>query len=120
MKVLKPIIKDMVVSGTTVITDGYGAYAGLSKDFNHVIINHEKGEFGRGEFHTNSIEGFWSQMKRGIYGIYHQVSPKHLHRYADEFAFRYNTRKIGEGERLTKALTQAGRRLRYKDLIAKK
>jgi len=116
---LKPIIREKVKAGTTIITDSFGAYYGLNKDYNHEIVNHLKGEYVRDGFHTNSLEGFWSQLKRGIYGVYHQVSPKHLHRYCDEFSFRYNTRAFGEGERFNTALKQADSRLKYDDLIAK-
>ena len=80
-KELKPIIRERVDTSTKIITDGFGAYAGLEKDYSHEIVNHETNEYVRGDIHTNTIEGFFSQLKRGIYGIYHSVSPKHLHRY---------------------------------------
>ncbi len=70
-------------------------------------------------FHTNGIENFWSLFKRGIIGIYHQVSNKHLQAYADEFAYRYNTRKLNDQERLTTVLTHTQGRLKYKDLTKK-
>lgn len=89
---LKPIIKNMVADGSIIVTDEWLGYSGLSKDFPHVVINHNEDEYVRGAFHTNGIENFWSVLKRGIYGIYHQVSPKHLHRYCNEFSYRYNAR----------------------------
>jgi hypothetical protein len=76
--------------------------------------NEFKNEVG---FHTNGIEGFWSLLKRGIYGIYHQTSVKHLNKYCDEFAFRYNTRDISESERFSISLLKAEKRLTYKQLI---
>jgi hypothetical protein len=70
-------------------------------------------------FHTNSIEGFWSLLKRGIFGIYHSVSPKHLNKYCDEFSYRYNTRNIADASRFTLSLGKANGRLTYKRLIQK-
>jgi len=114
---LKPIIREMLSKDSTLITDGFGGYSNLGKEYNHVIINHEKGQFVNGNFHTNSLEGFWGFMKRGIYGIYHHASKQHLHRYTNEFAFRYNTRKMAEVERLEYAVTLSNVRLPYKELI---
>ncbi len=74
-------------------TDEYGAYHGLKKaGYAHETVNHGQGEYVRGDVHTNTIEGFWSQMKRSIDGTHHGVSKKHLQAYADEYAFRYNRR----------------------------
>lgn len=115
---LKPIIKEMVAKGSVVITDEWHGYNGVAKDFNHVVVNHKDNEFVRGAFHTNNIENFWSHLKRGIYGIYHQVSAKHLHRYCDEFAYRYNTRKIGTNQKFNYSLENSAR-LTYKTLIQK-
>lgn len=118
-KTLKPIIRNTVDKSSTIITDGYGAYSKLNKEYHHEIINHLQDEWVRGEFHTNRIEGYWSQLKRGIYGIYHHASPKHLQRYCDEFSFRYNTRKENESDRFDYSLLNCEKRLRYNDLIAK-
>jgi len=118
-KVLKPIILDKVKEGAIVMTDGFGAYKGLDKlkGFQHEVVNHHQGEYFREGFHTNSIEGYWSIFKRGIIGIYHYVSPKHLHRYCDEFTYRYNTRHITDNDRFISALTNAdGVRLKYTEL----
>ena len=117
--VLRPIIRQRIDKSTMIITDGFSAYRGLEKEYHHEIINHLEDEYVRGEWHTNSIEGFFSQLKRGIYGIYHHVSPKHLHRYCDEFSFRYNTRKANEDGRFNYSFINVERRLKYKDLIAK-
>ena len=76
-----------------IITDEYRAYDGLKKaGYAHETINHGREEYVRGDVHTNTIEGFWSQMKRSIDGTHHGVSKKHLQAYADEYAFRYNRR----------------------------
>ena len=64
---------------------------------------------------TNTVEGFFALFKRGIYGTFHSVSKKHLHRYCDEFSFRYDTRKMDDGARLEEAIRRAeGKRLRYR------
>ncbi len=105
---LKPVIEKLVADGAIVVTDEWLGYKGLSKQYSHVVINHKDNEYVRGAFHTNGIENFWSLLKRGIYGIYHQVSPKHLHRYCDEFAFRFNSRKASSTERFDFSLREAG------------
>jgi len=116
---LKPIILDKVKPGTVVMTDGFGAYYGLNEIYQHVVVNHQLGQYVVGEWHTNSIENFWSLLKRGVIGIYHYVSPKHLHRYCNEFAFRYNTRKVSETERFNIAVASVnGKRVRYSELTA--
>jgi len=117
-RTLKPIIKAKLKDGNIIVTDGWKAYKGLSKDYEHRIIEHNKGVYKKGPYHTNSIEGFWSQMKRGLTGIYHKNDPKHLHRYCDEFAYRYNTRHLTDGERFNLSLINADRKLMYKELIA--
>ena len=93
---LHQIIDNNVVDGATVVTDAYRSYIGLNKGYNHVTVKHEDGGYikieGDVKFHTQNIENFWSQLKRGYVGIYHYMSPKHLHRYCNEFATRYNNR----------------------------
>lgn len=116
-KTLKPIIADMVEKGAIVVTDEWGAYNGLSKNYQHEVVKHKSGEYVRNNFHTNSLEGFWSLLKRGIFGIYHSVSPKHLNQYCDEFTYRYNTRKINDADRFSLSLVNADQRLTYKQLI---
>jgi transposase-like protein len=78
----------------------------------HQTVNHSAGEYARGHVTTNTVEGFFSLLKRGIYGTFHSVSKKHLHRYVDEFAFRYNTREMDDGERTLAAIRSSeGKRL---------
>lgn len=108
-----------IEKGSKVMTDSYPVYKGLNINFIHSTVNHEKGEFGRGSVHTNTIEGFFSLLKRGLYGIYHYVSPEHLQRYCNEVAFRYNTRKIGEQERIDVILNNCQKRLTYEQLTKK-
>lgn len=120
MAVLHPIIRENIKQNTTLVTDGHGGYRGIEKEFRHEVIQHAKDEYVRGEFHTNSIEGFWSQLKRGVYGIYHHTSPEHLQAYVDEFALRYNTRTYSTADRFDMILSNvAGKRLTYENLIAK-
>lgn len=115
-RVLKSIIYELIRQGSTIVTDGWRGYRGLSQDFVHKVIQHNLGSYVSDGYHTNSIEGFWSHLKRGIIGIYHLVSPKHLAKYCEEFAYRYNTRHITDGERFSKFLATADSRLKYYDL----
>ncbi|MFH4247271.1 IS1595 family transposase, partial [Acinetobacter baumannii] len=80
-----------VEKGAILMTDEFLSYRGLGINYAHKTVEHGAGIYVRGNVHTNTIEGYWSLLKRGIYGIYHQVSKKHLHRYCTEFGFRYNT-----------------------------
>lgn len=115
-EVLKPIIRHHLTPGSTMLTDGFGGYRYMN-EFKHEAVSHDKDEYVRGEFHTNSIEGFFSQLKRGIYGIYHHVTPKHLQRYCDEFAYRYNHRKMKDADRFTLACRNLEGRLTYNQLV---
>lgn len=88
-----PLIRENVRIGTTVMSDELASYNTSTKHgYKHERVKHSAGEYVRGNTHTNTIEGFWSQLKRSVDGTYHSVSPKHLQRYVDEFAFRYNHR----------------------------
>ena len=109
----------MLKLASNIYTDEWGGYSGLKKSYNHGVVNHGGGEYVNGVIHTNTVEGFWSLLKRGIIGIYHHVSPKHLDRYCDEFVFRYNTKDASQQQRLDIAIAQSeGKRLKYKQLIA--
>lgn len=120
-KEAKGLVDTYVEKGSTMVTDSFAMYAFLSKgsEFTHVVVDHSKGEYVRGGFHTNGIENFWSLLKRGIIGIFHQVSPWHLQRYCDEFAARYNTRKITDADRFDFVLQKSDGRLKYNQLIGK-
>lgn len=115
--ILHGVINSLVPKGTTVVTDGWYGYKGLSENYVHKVVDHHRGEYVKGGYHTNSIEGFWSQLKRGIIGVYHLVTRKHLELYCDEFAYRYNTRNLTDGERFSQFLSFAKNRLRYQMLI---
>lgn len=117
---LKEMIKDNVHPSASIVTDSLLAYRGLALSFNqHEIIHHDKNEFVRGDVSTNTIEGFFSLLKRSIFGIYHQVSHKHLSRYCDEIAYRYNTRDMKDGDRFVLSMANMQGRLKYSTLIQK-
>ena len=91
-----PFIYRHIKQGTHLITDDLRSYRAVRVlGYKHGIVRHGRGEYVRGTVHTNTIEGFWSQLKRSIHGTYHSVSPKHLQSYVDEFAFRYDNRASG-------------------------
>lgn len=118
---LKQAVRENVEADAHVMTDDYRAYRGLKKDFRkHSTIRHSWRQYARREgadvIHTNTVEGFFSLLKRGVIGSYHHVSKHHLHRYLSEFDFRYNARKINDGERALLAIKGAsGKRLKYRD-----
>jgi len=98
-------------------TDEWVGYNGLDRIYNHSIVKHGEGEYVKGNAHTNTIEGFWSLLKRGIVGIYHFTSKKHLQSYVDEFVFRYNTRKCGESSRMNVLFSNMEVRTTYRGLV---
>lgn len=113
---IKGIIRKHVSKDATIMTDKYTVYNGLSEEFaGHEIVDHGKGEYVRGNTHTNTVEGWFALLKRGVTGTFHHVSEEHLDRYVDEFAFRYNRRDLTDGERAVDALKKiGGKRLTYK------
>src|SRR5271157_856341 len=119
---LQNAIFDNVEIGSTLMTDEHSAYAGLNGVFfKHETVNHLSGEYRRGMASTNSIESVWAVMKRGMYGVYHHASPKHLGRYVDEFTFRLNDGDVKRHtlERLDSFVAATvGRRITYKELTA--
>ena len=115
---LTPEIMNLVKHASTVYTDEWMGYNRLKKVYNHLAVKHNQGEYVNGRIHTNTIEGFWSLLKRGIVGIYHFTSRKHLQRYVDEFVFRYNTRTLSESFRFQFYLSNIEGRLTYKELIS--
>lgn len=111
-----------VEPGSTIHTDEHAGYRRLSGIFyDHETINHGSGEYVRDGVSTNSIESVFAVMKRGLHGVYHHASPKHLNRYVAEFAFRLNDGEVARHtlDRLASLFSAAiGKRLTYKDLIA--
>jgi len=91
-KQLLSVLNEVTKKGATVITDEFRSYNILtSTDYIHLKVDHTK-EFTNNGIHTNNIESFWATLKRGVYGIYHSISPKYMQNYVDEFCFRYNNR----------------------------
>jgi transposase-like protein len=100
-RVLLPLIEANVDLNANIYSDEWGAYRTLAKrGYTHTTVNHGTLEYVRGHAHTNTIEGFWSQLKRSLDGTYHAVSPKYLQSYVDEFVFRYNYRDVAVGRLL--------------------
>lgn len=111
-------IQKHVPVGATIYTDEHNVYKNLKTNYTHDSVNHSLRVYVVGNVHTNTIENFWSILKRGLYGVYHAVSEKHLHRYLDEFSNRFNERKATEQQRFEKFLVQSNsRRLSYNTLI---
>lgn len=116
----KDVVRNNVKTDAVIITDTHLAYQGLAYEYaGHATVNHSQGEYRNGIAYTNSVEGFFSQLARSLFGIYHSVSPKHLHRYCAETSCRYNKRKITDKERFTQTLQNTQGRLKYKNLIQK-
>lgn len=114
---LTPEIIENIKASAKIYTDEWLGYKGLQRIYDHSYIKHNQGEYVNGRVHTNTIEGFWSLLKRGIVGIYHFTSKKHLQMYVDEFAFRYNTRNDSTQMRFNEFLGNLENRITYKELI---
>ena len=122
MNTIEPHILENIKEGSNIYTDEWKAYKGIKRlegNFGHQIVNHSAKEFVNGLAHTNNVECFWSHLKRGIDGIYHWVSVKHLQRYVNEYSLRYNTRKSSTSSRFNTLLENMEGRLQYKSLIEK-
>ena len=104
------------VKNAIVYTDEWWGYNSIKNLFQHEIVKHKMSEYVREHVYTNTIEGFWSLLKRGIIGIYHFTSKQHLQKYVDEFVFRYNTRHHSERGRFDLLLQNTEHRLTYKEL----
>jgi transposase-like protein len=111
------LVEAYVTKDSTLVTDEAPMYRKLGRSYaDHLSVMHSVREYARGTAHTNTIEGFFSLLKRGLYGTFHSVSVKHLHRYLSEFQFRYNARKLDDGDRTALAIRKAdGRRLIYRE-----
>jgi transposase-like protein len=117
---LQSIVREHVEAGSAIFSDELKSYDGLQADYQHAVINHAV-EYVNGKVHTNTMENFWSLLKRGLHGTYISVEPFHLFRYLDEQAFRYNNRKdIDDAGRFSLAVSQiVGKRLTYAELTGK-
>jgi transposase-like protein len=109
-------VRQNVAEGATLYTDDFNCYKDLNGEFVHQIIDHLTG-YVEGRVHTNGIENFWSLLKRTLRGTYISVDPHHLFRYLDEQCFRFNKRRLTDGERLAVLTGQmVNRRLTYREL----
>ena len=116
METLQGFVSEQIDEEAELFTDENSAYAGLP---NHIALKHNAGEYVDGMAHTNGIESFWANMKRGLGGTYHQVSTKHLGRYVGEFEGRHNARNADTLQQMrSMAQGMLGRRLTYKDLTS--
>lgn len=112
-------INKNVKPGETLSTDEWHGYNKVHKIYNHMVVSHSGGEYVNGNAHTNSLEGFWAQLKRGYVGIYHYMSAKHLQKYCDEFATRYNQRDQSNISRFLHVIKNSGtEKITYEELTS--
>ena len=118
---LHQIVCESVSPGATVYTDDASAYDGLGqRGYTHETVKHSVGEYVKGQAHINGAESVWSCLKRGYYGIYHKMSPKHLQKYVDEFSARQNVRQLDTMVQVDCTIQGlvSGKRLKYADLVS--
>ena len=117
-KNVREMMRENVHIESKIMSDESSLYNTVGVHFKggHETVNHSKWEFARGDVHNNTAESFFALLKRGIYGTFHSVSKEHLDKYCNEFAFRWNNRKITDGERIAVAINMIeGKRLMYGD-----
>jgi transposase-like protein len=119
-KTLRPIIDEMVDERAHLMTDTSTVLKSAGSQRKHSQVNHNRKEYARREngvcITTNGVEGYFANLKRGLNGVYHHVGKQHLHRYLSEFDFRYNARKLKDGERSLLAIKgTSGKRLKLRD-----
>ena len=118
-KSLQGEVRKHVEAGAALYTDFLLSYEGLGSDYHHQVVDHAV-QYVDGKIHTNGLENFWSLLKRGISGTYISVEPFHLFRYLDEQVYRYNNRKMTDGERFDLAVQGiVGKRLTFAELTGK-
>jgi transposase-like protein len=117
---LQGAIREEVDSRARIMTDEYSAYRGLKKNWEggHATVSHRTNEYARGDVHVNTAESSHALVKRGIVGIYHNISREYLHRYLWQYDFLWNNRKMNDGERTVLAIQGAeGKRMMYKPSV---
>ncbi len=113
---LQGFVEEKVADDAMVYTDELASYRNIPQA--HGVVQHSVSEFVNGAAHTNGIESHWAMLKRGYIGVYHQMSGKHLQRYANEFAGRHNQRPMDTAQQMdTMAAEIVGKRLRWQDLV---
>lgn len=121
-KTLRRVLNEVVDKSARLCTDDWRAYRSIGREYagGHGHVQHNVFEYVKGEDHVNNCESFFALLKRGIYGTFHAVSKKHLHRYCDEFGLRWETRKLNDGERVVAAIKRGdGKRLTYREPTSK-
>jgi hypothetical protein len=121
-RTLAEAVKCNMKATARLMTDESAPYKSIGRKLasEHHTVKHSLGEYVRGDAHVNTCEGFFSLLKRGVYGTFHSVSRKHLHRYVGEFEFRYNNRELDDGDRTVLAIQAAdGKRLRYLEQLGR-
>ena len=118
-KTLEPIIRANIKESSTVNTDEWYRKSNLSRWYNHQMVNHRIKQYANGKVSVNGVENVWSNFKRDVYGTYRYISRKHAQKYANEFAFRFNTRKYSTKDRFDLVLSSSvGKNITYRELIA--
>jgi len=118
---VREALRDLVDRSAKVNTDQEASYTGIGSYFagGHETVNHAKKEYARGDVTTNGVEGFFARVKRGINGVFHNVSKEHLPKYMSHFEFLHNTRTMNDGDRVVALIRKAdGKRLTYRDSVA--
>ena len=115
-KTLHPIIVQNVELGAWLMSDEWRAYNNLQTKYKRGVVNHSKRHYVDGDFHTNSIEGAWSHLRKLISGIHHRPSKEHLQKYLNEFEFRYNHRKKSLEAIFKQAIKQSNVRTKHSDI----
>jgi hypothetical protein len=117
---LGQILSEQVSGQAKLMTDAALIYTRAASGWDREAVNHSQGEYSRGLAHTNSVDGFFGILKRGLHGVYQHVDSRHLHRYVDEFGFRYSQCRVTDEERTDAALRGIpGKRLTYRDVTAR-
>src|SRR5207247_4885751 len=111
------ILHEHIDPNARLMTDGAAKFRKVGRAFpSHETVDHTSGEYARGDVTTNTVEGYFGLLKRGINGTFHHVGEQHLHRYLAEFDFRWNARKVEDGIRAVLTVQQsAGKRLTFKE-----
>lgn len=114
---LKSAIRELVNRQAVIMTDEWTAYQGIGLEFDggHGVVNHNLGQYVNGDISTHTAESYFALLKRGVHGVFHHISKQHLAGYCHEFSFRWNFRKVSDGERSEAAIKGAiGKRLTYR------
>lgn len=122
-KTLKSAIREAVSKEAMIMTDEWESYGGIDKEFKggYGVVKHSEGQYVNGDISTNNAESYFALLKRGVHGTFHHISKKHLSRYCNEFAFRWNYRKVSDGKRTEGAVRGIeGKRLMLVELIGNK